>query len=85
MDVLKLKLLENGVEFTEKLFKTEDGIDGINDQIFVSTTFAGWYIQCTIIILCAHVLSYRIQIPGYMWSQCTQAMLGTSFVGCVCS
>lgn len=36
MDVLKQQLLDNEVELTEKLFKTEDGIDGINDEIFVS-------------------------------------------------
>lgn len=36
MDALKQKLQESGKEFTEKLFKTEDGIRGIGDQIFVS-------------------------------------------------
>lgn len=36
MDRLKQKLLQNGVECTEKLFKTEDGISGISGHIFVS-------------------------------------------------
>ena len=37
MDVLKQKLVDNGVNCTSKLFKTADGIGGISGQIFVST------------------------------------------------
>ena len=36
MDVLKEQLAESGVDFTEKLFNTEDGIDGLSGGIFVS-------------------------------------------------
>ena len=37
MDVLKALLIETGVELSEKLFKTEDGIGGLSGEIFVST------------------------------------------------
>ena len=36
MDVLKAQLIEAGVEYSEKLFKTEDGLGGLSGQIFVS-------------------------------------------------
>ena len=36
MDVLKAQLADIGVEFSEKLFKSEDGIGGLSGQIFVS-------------------------------------------------
>lgn len=36
MDVLKDQLVMSGVEFTEKLFKTEDMIDGLSGEVFVS-------------------------------------------------
>lgn len=35
-DVLKAQLAEIGVEFSERLFKSEDGISGLNGLIFVS-------------------------------------------------
>ena len=38
IDVLKQRLVESGVEFTEKLFKTDDGIDGLSGEIFVSAS-----------------------------------------------
>ena len=38
MDVLKQDLVKEGVEFTEKLFKTEDGIDGLSGEVFVSAS-----------------------------------------------
>lgn len=42
MDVLKQKLQDGGEGFTEKLFKTEDGISGISDLIFVSCDSELW-------------------------------------------
>ncbi|CAI8012114.1 Gamma-aminobutyric acid type B receptor subunit 1 [Geodia barretti] len=38
MDVLKEQLAESGVDFTEKLFNTEDGIDGLSGGIFEPDT-----------------------------------------------
>lgn len=75
MDVLKLKLLENKVEFTEKLFKTEDGIDGISDQIFVG--------GAEIVDILFTCIPYRTLIPEFTLLQCIQAMPETSFAGYV--
>ena len=36
MDRLEQMLQDSEIEYTEKIFKTEDGIGGISDQIFVS-------------------------------------------------
>ena len=36
MDRLEQMLQDSEIEYTEKIFKTEDGIGGIGDQIFVS-------------------------------------------------
>ena len=36
MDVLKTQLAEIGAEFSDSLFKSEDGIGGLSGQIFVS-------------------------------------------------
>ena len=36
MDILEQMLQDSEIEYTEKIFKTEDGIGGISDQIFVS-------------------------------------------------
>ena len=38
IDILKKQLVKSGIEFTEKLFKTDDGIDGLSGEIFVGFT-----------------------------------------------
>ena len=38
MDRLKQMLQDSEIEYSERLFKTEDGIGQISDQIFVSLT-----------------------------------------------
>ena len=79
MDVLKQRLVENDVNCTSKLFKTEDGIGGISGQIFVSTVNVLYY---SIVINCVGFLSiYRKKTPEYMLWRCMQVMLETSFVG----
>ena len=37
MDVVKQELADNGIEFLEKIFNTEDGINGLSGEVFVST------------------------------------------------
>ena len=39
MDALKEQLAQSGVDFTENLFNTEDGINGLSGQIFVSRLY----------------------------------------------
>ena len=40
MDRLEQMLQDSEIEYTEKIFKTEDGIGGISDQIFVSLKYS---------------------------------------------
>ena len=40
MDRLEQMLQDSEIEYTEKIFKTEDGIGGIGDQIFVSLKYS---------------------------------------------
>ena len=40
MDRLEQMLQDSEIEYTEKIFKTENGIGGISDQIFVSLKYS---------------------------------------------
>lgn len=73
MDALKQKLQESGEEFTEKLFKTEDGIRGISGQIFVSCG------QNITLYFITSSFVHRNQILGYIFLQCMLSMPETSF------
>lgn len=67
MNTLKRDLTENGVQFTETLFSTADGISGLGEEPFVRM-----FINC--LHLTMNILVHRKKEEEYLFGQCTALM-----------